>query len=277
MELEIYFFHLEKNLVYQFTLIQSFLKYFILHWCESRPKSYHQIESFFFSVSDQMDLLEKIIQYQSNIIFYRIKYQEHWDIHDLNQNIVFEKLYKQAKEKAYLLAHQIELNHKRAKKVIDFYYNRILKNLIPLAVSNRTFFQFDRQVINQLFQKNLQHLVIICELTENMIEQSNRIIIDFLNYHPLLLKLRVKNKGYEKQNMKKNHRKTKVYPYFCEFKLPDGAPLSMVKESWIKMMKQYHPDLHCHNRDKQEKALKITQQLNKAYGEIKKFYKERKN
>lgn len=53
--------------------------------------------------------------------------------------------------------------------------------------------------------------------------------------------------------------------YYSNLELPYGASMKEIKKSYLKLLKQYHPDLHHADKEKREIAQKITTQLNEAY------------
>ncbi len=60
--------------------------------------------------------------------------------------------------------------------------------------------------------------------------------------------------------------------YYANLEIPDGSDLRTVKESWKRLLRKYHPDLHSNNPDRRQVAHELTQKLNKAYDEITKIF-----
>jgi hypothetical protein len=58
--------------------------------------------------------------------------------------------------------------------------------------------------------------------------------------------------------------------YYANLELPYGADLEMVRKAWKKMVRKYHPDLHCADPEKRQLANELSQGLNRAYEEIRK-------
>ena len=63
--------------------------------------------------------------------------------------------------------------------------------------------------------------------------------------------------------------------YYANLELPYGADLERVRKAWKKMVKKYHPDLHCADPAKRQLANELSQGLNRAYEEIKKRLEEK--
>ena len=53
--------------------------------------------------------------------------------------------------------------------------------------------------------------------------------------------------------------------YYKILELEYGSDFGQIKKSYKKLLKKYHPDLFQNNPEKQEKAQKVTQQINEAY------------
>ncbi len=62
--------------------------------------------------------------------------------------------------------------------------------------------------------------------------------------------------------------------YYANLELPYGADLERVRKAWKKMVRKYHPDLHCADPAKRQLATELSQGLNRAYEEIKKRLEE---
>ncbi len=56
--------------------------------------------------------------------------------------------------------------------------------------------------------------------------------------------------------------------YYANLEIPYGSDLETAKESWKRLLRKYHPDLHSNNPDRRQVAHELTQKLNKAYDEI---------
>ena len=52
---------------------------------------------------------------------------------------------------------------------------------------------------------------------------------------------------------------------YASLELSPGADLAAVEKAWKQQLRRYHPDLHATDRNKQELAHQVTQQLNQAY------------
>jgi DnaJ-domain-containing protein 1 len=64
--------------------------------------------------------------------------------------------------------------------------------------------------------------------------------------------------------------------YYANLELPYGAELDMVRASWKRLLKKYHPDIHSTDPEKKRIATLLTQKLNEAYRAIEKAKKEDK-
>ncbi len=62
-----------------------------------------------------------------------------------------------------------------------------------------------------------------------------------------------------------------IAEYYASLELPFGYKLELVKASWKKLLKKYHPDYYTNNPDKQKIAIALSQELTKAYKEIEKY------
>jgi DnaJ-domain-containing protein 1 len=65
----------------------------------------------------------------------------------------------------------------------------------------------------------------------------------------------------------------KLRQYYANLEIPYGSDILTVKKAWKKMMKQYHPDLHAKDPEKQQNATILTQELTHAYNGIKNAFK----
>jgi hypothetical protein len=65
--------------------------------------------------------------------------------------------------------------------------------------------------------------------------------------------------------------------YYANLELPYGADLERVRNAWKRMVRKYHPDLHCADPEKRQLANELSQGLNRAYEELKKRLGDTKN
>ena len=56
--------------------------------------------------------------------------------------------------------------------------------------------------------------------------------------------------------------------YYANLELPYGVGLDTVHETWRRLVKKYHPDLHSANEHKKRIATELLQGLNRAYEEL---------
>jgi hypothetical protein len=64
----------------------------------------------------------------------------------------------------------------------------------------------------------------------------------------------------------------RIAAYFANLEIPYGSDLETVRGSWKRLVKQFHPDLHSSDPEKQKVANELVQGLNIAFDEIRKYY-----
>ena len=70
-----------------------------------------------------------------------------------------------------------------------------------------------------------------------------------------------------------NHQKNlEEQAYYKALEVPVGASFDQIKESYKRLIKQYHPDRFANEPDKQKVAMEISQKLNVAYSYFEKKY-----
>ncbi len=57
---------------------------------------------------------------------------------------------------------------------------------------------------------------------------------------------------------------------YANLEVPYGSDLETVTQSWKRMLRQYHPDMHSGDPEKQQVANQLVQELNRSYEELKK-------
>ncbi|RPJ09734.1 MAG: J domain-containing protein [Spirochaetaceae bacterium] len=62
---------------------------------------------------------------------------------------------------------------------------------------------------------------------------------------------------------------------YANLKVPFGASFQVVKDSYKKLLRQYHPDKHASDPAKQKLATEITQKINQSYQKIRDFEENR--
>jgi len=62
---------------------------------------------------------------------------------------------------------------------------------------------------------------------------------------------------------------------YANLKVPFGAAFQVVKESYKKLLRQYHPDKHAGDPAKLKLATEITQKINQSYRKIRDFEENR--
>ncbi|MGZ3443768.1 MAG: J domain-containing protein, partial [Polyangia bacterium] len=55
---------------------------------------------------------------------------------------------------------------------------------------------------------------------------------------------------------------------YAQLEVPYGAPFEAVKQSFRRLMRKYHPDLHAGNPQKHKTATQLTMSLTQAYNEL---------
>jgi len=60
---------------------------------------------------------------------------------------------------------------------------------------------------------------------------------------------------------------------YANLELPYGSDYETVHKAWKKMVRQYHPDMHSGNEEKQRVATELLQGLNEAHDILKKHLK----
>src|SRR5262249_50583260 len=63
-------------------------------------------------------------------------------------------------------------------------------------------------------------------------------------------------------------RENKIAQYYAQLEVPYGADWDTVKQSYRRLMRKYHPDLHSRDPEKQKIATELAQALTNAYNEL---------
>jgi DnaJ-domain-containing protein 1 len=71
-------------------------------------------------------------------------------------------------------------------------------------------------------------------------------------------------------------RENKIAQYYAQLEVPYGSDLEKVKQSYRRLMRKYHPDLHSGNPEKQKVATELAQALSHAYNELEQILKVRR-
>jgi len=71
-------------------------------------------------------------------------------------------------------------------------------------------------------------------------------------------------------------RENKIAQYYAQLEVPYGSDLDTVKQSYRRLMRKYHPDLHSGNPEKQKVATELAQALSRAYNELEQILKARR-
>ncbi len=61
---------------------------------------------------------------------------------------------------------------------------------------------------------------------------------------------------------------SKLARYYANLELPYGSDLKTVRESWKRLVRTYHPDLHGVDPDRQAVATELVKGLNHAYEQL---------
>jgi DnaJ-domain-containing protein 1 len=70
----------------------------------------------------------------------------------------------------------------------------------------------------------------------------------------------------------KNDQNSKEKEYYKALEIPEGSDFVLIKKSYRKLMKVYHPDLYHNDAEKFEMAKEVSQTLNEAYVYFKNKY-----
>jgi DnaJ-domain-containing protein 1 len=71
-------------------------------------------------------------------------------------------------------------------------------------------------------------------------------------------------------------RENKIAQYYAQLEVPYGSDLETVKQSYRRLMRKYHPDLHSGDPEKQKIATELAQALSRAYGELEAILKAKR-
>lgn len=56
--------------------------------------------------------------------------------------------------------------------------------------------------------------------------------------------------------------------YYANLEVPYGSDLATVQAAWKRLLRQYHPDLHAADPERQRLGTELVKQLNDAYAEL---------
>lgn len=108
-------------------------------------------------------------------------------------------------------------------------------------------------------------------------------IFNLIKVHINFSTLRLENEMGDFSGTKENKRpkqstetacnNDKLSQYYANLEIPYGSDIQKAKKAWKQMMKQYHPDLHAKDPEKQQNATILAQELTNAYNGIKKALK----
>ncbi len=77
---------------------------------------------------------------------------------------------------------------------------------------------------------------------------------------------RQRQQQYEKQYQAKQHaQNNNELKYYQILEVAPGSSFEVIKKSYRRLMKMYHPDLFRNDEEKHQTALEISRQLNEAY------------
>jgi DnaJ-domain-containing protein 1 len=72
----------------------------------------------------------------------------------------------------------------------------------------------------------------------------------------------------ERRDRQAGSRENKIAQYYAQLEVPYGASFETVKQSYRRLMRKYHPDLHSGDAEKQKIATELSQSLTRAYQEL---------
>lgn len=173
----------------------------------------------------------------------------------------------------------------------DFFQERLnshikgwYKKYIPLIACLQVYTRIDSYYLRELCSTDLSLLQALLELQLVQIEQLyTHAQESFLKNERLVeLKERERKRAEELKREKRQLRnnsqqlKMRLSGHYRLLKVAPCSPLNEVRSSWKRQVKRYHPDYYGHDKNKQEEAKRFTQRLNRAYHEIREYYKRMK-
>lgn len=68
-------------------------------------------------------------------------------------------------------------------------------------------------------------------------------------------------------------REKSIREYYANLEVPYGSDLPTVKASYLRLMRQYHPDRHSNDEQMEALATELSQELSQAYSAIQSWLK----
>lgn len=68
-------------------------------------------------------------------------------------------------------------------------------------------------------------------------------------------------------------REKSIREYYANLEVPYGSDLAKVKASYLRLMRQYHPDRHSNDEQMEALATELSQELSQAYSAIQSWLK----
>lgn len=155
------------------------------------------------------------------------------------------------------------------------------KKYIPLIACLQVYARIDSYYLLELCSADLSLLQALLELQLEQIESlrtasqesylKNERVMELIKRE----KKRAEELKREKRQLKNKSQllKMRLSGHYRLLKVAPCSPLNEVRSSWKRQVKRYHPDYYDYDKNKQEEAKRFTQRLNRAYHEIKEYYK----
>lgn len=83
------------------------------------------------------------------------------------------------------------------------------------------------------------------------------------------------NHSYQRTGTGSHQTDSELQQDFKNLEVPFGAPFDKVKQSYKKLLSQYHPDKHANDPEKLKYATQLTQKINESFLRIKKYYNKK--
>jgi len=79
-----------------------------------------------------------------------------------------------------------------------------------------------------------------------------------------------RSSGYSNPGSSQSHEDPELARCYANLEIPYGSDYETVHRAWKKMVRQYHPDMHSGDDEKQRIATELVQGLNEAHDILKK-------
>lgn len=155
------------------------------------------------------------------------------------------------------------------------------KRYLPLIACLQVYSRIDSYYLVELCSADLSLLQALLELQLQQIENLRTAALESFLQNERVIELKVREEKRaealkrEKRQLKNNSQRLKMRlaGHYRLLRVAPCSPLNEVKSSWKRQVKRYHPDYYGYDKGKQEEAKRFTQRLNRAYHEIREYYK----